>query len=272
MSVDIPLGLAQFPVTKLCMVVCVGITLVASLFQTKYWFLLQYDPFISEYEQYWRYFTFQLGAVNESDVALYTLIWYEFRQLERLFGSRRYVNMLALCWVYNTLTLWLSNKMINVLPLVHWNRFSSGPLAICMSLFHFYKEYTPRVYEFDVLLAQPLPSDRSKQLEWTLSDQFLINGLVLLLMLNQGLVGFLIGLIGWICGLCIDKGLLPGKDFFNLPLWPTAWSHTPSTAPDSLRASTAAPEGDVFDEAESEEQLDEPARPLGVQFLDTFRR
>ncbi|AMD19078.1 HBR177Wp [Eremothecium sinecaudum] len=269
MSAELPLGLAQFPITKTCMITCVGVTLLASLFQTKYWFLLQYDPFISEYRQYWRYLTFQLGALNESDVALYMLIWYQFRQLERLFGSKKYVNLILLCWIYNTITLTVLNIALNMVPLVHWNRFSSGALPILLSLFHFYKEYTPTVYEFEVLLAQPFKP--SKEVKWTLSDQFLINSLVFLSMLNQGWAGFGIGFSGWICGIFLDKGLLPGKDTVALPIWRDSWNRSASTVSSSLRATTTSTE-DTNGNVDLDEQPDEPARPLAVQLLDTFRR
>lgn len=123
-GVEIPTGLVQFPITKILMICCVGVALTASLFNMKYLFLLQYDPFIVEYGQYWRYFTFQLGSLNESDVAIMTLIWYQFRSLERLFGSRKYLNIVILSWAYTTVVIFLISNLLNKLAFA-WNLVGS---------------------------------------------------------------------------------------------------------------------------------------------------
>ncbi|CDO92858.1 unnamed protein product [Kluyveromyces dobzhanskii CBS 2104] len=271
-AVDIPTGLVQFPVTKMLMVLCVGVVLTASLFNMKYVFLLQYDPFIADYGQYWRFLTFQIGSLNESDVAILTLIWYQFRSLERLFGSRKYINIVVLSWIYTTVVIFVTSNLINrLLPRIWWEQYTNGPLPIILCLTHFYKQYTPRLYEFNVILNQPFLL-RSHTITWKLTDQFFVNGLLFLAMINQGVTGLTTGLISWICGILMDSGLFPGTESFELAPFKDSWNRSPSTF---NRPSTTMTNDSTMEdpnEEESEEPQDEPQRTLGVQFLDTFRR
>ncbi|SCU93761.1 LAMI_0E15500g1_1 [Lachancea mirantina] len=275
MCSETPPGLWNFPISKTLMIATIAIPLVASVADLKYWFLVEYQPFIKEYKQYYRLVIFQLGAINESDAALLALLWYKFRHLERLFGSRKYLSIICLCWVYTTVLLVAANVAINIIPFVEWNRFPTGALPIVLALFHFYKEYTPQLYEFDMVLTRPFGS-HSKQLKWKFNNQFVLNAFITLLLINQGLPGIGCGFLSWLTGVLVDKGLFPGLASFRVPL------HSRFMLPGfprrnndqnvSLRASNNENSMGGSDETEATDNGDEPARPLGVQFLDTFRR
>ncbi|SCU91075.1 LAFA_0F01706g1_1 [Lachancea sp. 'fantastica'] len=279
MATETPQGLTSFPVTKLCTLMSLGIPVLASVAGVKHWFLLYIDPFISTYRQYYRLATFQVAAVNETDVILITLIWYNFRHLERLLGSRKYISLIALTWMYTSVVVIVTAWVFNLNPFLKWNRFTSGAVPILMGLFHFYKEYTPRMYGFDVKLIKPLGS-RSKQLKWNFNDQFVINALVAILMLNQGVVGLVTGFLSWMCGVFIERGLFPGSEVFRLPLFSQGSQTAPSRGVVAAESESgqsqagsvrAASDEDGRDAEPGEEPSDEPARPLGVQFLNTFR-
>lgn len=302
MSVDAPAGLSAFPVTKFAMVTTGLIPLLAAISSYKYVFYTSYSPFLSEYHQYYKLLIFQLAAVNETDVILLILIWYQLRNLERVMGSFKYISVIALTYIYTTILISSLNLLVNwTIPWTIWNRYPTGTLPVVLALFHFYKEYTPQVYEFNVLLTQPLFSSEdkgNKQMELKLNDQFLLNSLCFLLCLNQGLVGIICGFVSWLCGVFMEKGLLPGVDTFRLPfinkllfnrvnsrgshvvrslvqisedphhMGQDNGSRTPLLANDSntILGGTNSSLGD------EENTGDEPIRPLGVQFLDTFRR
>ena len=249
---ETPAGLNDYPITRLCMITTVIIPLIAAITDLKYLFLLYFDPFIDQYNQYQRYLTFQLGCVNESDVILLVLIWYNFRHLERVFGSYKYLNLLSLLWLYTTLIISFLNIIINVfIPDVFgiklWNRLPSGPLPLILGLYHFYKQYTPKIYNFQILLFAPpiniwrkgndmatsepgtierdIISDRKKIL-LTLSDQFIVDALIFLFVLNNGVVGISVGFISWMIGILIDKKLLLGLDHWKIPLLGRAFNNT----------------------------------------------
>ncbi|GAV52239.1 hypothetical protein ZYGR_0AG02300 [Zygosaccharomyces rouxii] len=290
MSMETPTGLYRYPVTKLCMVGTTLVTLVASIANCKYLFIAKYDPFISEYHQYFRLLTFQLGCVNETDMALLVLIWYQFRNLERLMGSLKYISVISLVLIYTTACVAGLNCLVNrILPWKIWNSLTTGCLPVALALFHFYKEYTPQVYEFEVLLTQPWSQKNNrKQYKWVLNDQFLVNALIAILLLNQGVEGIICGFISWICGVFLDKGLLPGMDRWRLPLlqhfllpkntnndqgiYENPGSETSEELlirRDDREESPGANDGTL--PPDDENANDEPARPLGVQFLETFR-
>lgn len=322
MSMEPPVGLTAMPVTKLAMITTLVVPLMASIANYKHIFLLQYDPFLQTYHQYYRLFIFQFCAINESDTILLALLWYLFRHLERLLGSHKYLTLIVLSWAYTTLVLlglnlvW--NSFVGKFPWLQWNNFTTGSLPIILSLVHFYKEYTPQIYEWNIRLLGPRRgsanwNDNKQEgkgvVQWKINDQFLLNGLILLLILNQGFAGVLCGFISWMCGIFIDKGLLPGLDHWRIPFvlhWisqgpPTRTNvamaantatdtaaaratadaaiatsgsaNTTTTGPASmpLHGSSTTPTN-TSNAGDDEPGADEPARPLGVQFLDTFRR
>lgn len=240
---ETPVGLNDYPITRFCMIATVVVPVIAAVTDLKYIFLLYFNPFINDYHQYYRYLIFQLSCVNESDVILLVLIWYNFRHLERLFGSYKYLNLLSLLWFYTTLIVPFLHIMINIfIPNLFgfklWNRLPSGPLLLILGLYHFFKQYTPKIYSFQILLYAPpinlwgkgtnivtsnsessesdLISNR-KKIMLTLSDQFIVDAIVILLVLNNGVVGLYVGFISWIIGVLIDKKLLLGLDHWRIP-------------------------------------------------------
>ncbi|CCD23299.1 Dsc2p NDAI_0B02640 [Naumovozyma dairenensis CBS 421] len=333
MSLEGPTGLFQYPVTKLAMICTGAIPLLAAIGGYKYLFITRYDPFISEYHQYYRLLTFQLASINESNVVLSILIWYQFRHLERLMGSYKYFSVITLLFLYTTLIISCSNLIFNAfLPWNIWNRFPSGSLPLLLSLFHFYKQYTPQIYQFEILLTKPIFSkskDHNKQMKWELNDHFFLNTLIFILILNQDFVGIICGFVSWLCGVFVDKHLLPGLNKWRLPyIWRyfneyksvqyTSGTNNVDPTVGIIMSSNTYNNGQQFSSTtsvntllhngnshannnnnnnngssnngiginisnplqtqgttqttEEENAADEPVRPLGVQFLDTFRR
>lgn len=243
MSLETPVGLNDYPITRFYMITTVVIPVIAAVTDLKYIFLLYFNPFISDYHQYYRYLTFQLSCVNESDVILLVLIWYNFRHLERLFGSYKYLNLLSLLWCYTTVIILFLNMMTNIfIPNLFgvklWNRLPSGPIPLMLGLYHFYKQYTPKIYNFQILLFAPpiniwgkgtsmgISNSESsardvipnrKKILLTLSDQFIIDVLIILFILNNGVVGLFVGFISWITGVLIDKKIFLGLDHWRIP-------------------------------------------------------
>ncbi|KAI8383465.1 putative membrane protein [Nakaseomyces glabratus] len=303
MSLETPVGLRRFPVTKLCMVTGIVVPVVAALTETKYVFKATYDPFIKEYGQYYRYLTYQLSSVNETDVALIVLLFYQYRQLERLFGNEKYLSMLAMLIFYQGLATvsvhLLFNNLVGPWLGTQWNELASGAFGVVIGLFHFYKQYTPIVYEFDIVLGAPLWSqlfhkgvirrfdNENKIMKVRLNDQFMVNVLVIILICNQGAWGPLQALVAWLSGLFLDIGILPGLDKWRVPFAHyMLFGEVKRLEVGSTSANTSASLGgnsvtqlannsassQLEEDNENDEPNDEPARPLGVQFLDAFRR
>lgn len=257
MSVETPSGVSEYPVTKFCMAAAFIVPLAASLAETKYLFDSSYQPFIEEYKQYYRYITSSIGSYNESDAILMLLLWYQMRHLERLLGSVKYACVILNTWGYSTMIITFLHLLINrIIFSGIWNQISRGGLPVILGLWYFYKQYTPQVYQFNVSIGPQrctANSTRIRPVQFTLNDQFLLDTMIILAVVNQGLFSgaVICALIGQFVGLLLDRGFLH--------TWrPIRWSPKVSNSQDSNSDQMYAD--------------DEPVRPLGTQFLDTFRR
>lgn len=296
MSLEAPVGLKQFPVTKLCMLGSIVVPLGAALMGTKYVFEVIYDPYIQDYGQYWRYLFFQLSSVNETDVALIVLLWYQYRHIERLMGSVKYLSALVLLLVYQGIAVTVLHLVYNRMfgSMFCWNQLVSGFYGIVLAMFHFYKQYTPVVYEFDIVVGAPLWSqlfhkkmlprsgDSNKVLKLRLNDQFMINAFVIILIINQGLSGLAQGFIGWLSGIFLDLGIIPGLETWRIPYAKyLLFGSIDRLHQNSETMDNNANDGFTSDnrnrattdmDDENDEPGDEPARPLATQLMDAFRR
>lgn len=287
MSTETPVGLVQYPVTKLCMITSVVLPVLAVVADFKYIFFTSYEPFISEYYQYFRLGIFQLCPLTDSEAFLYFLVWYHFRSIERSMASYKYISLISLIFIYTTLVISSLYLAINAfMPVKVWNRLPNGPLPIILALFHFYKEYTPRIYEFNLKLSQPqLIKGRKKDFIWTLNDQSYINILIILIMVNQGGAGIGCGFLSWLIGVFLDKGLLPGVNRCRLPFIKNIINkYSIDVRYTSNSISLNDRRNDTNETLERSEMPanpspptdeptvnDEPPRPMGTQFLDMFR-
>ncbi|GMM57977.1 Dsc2 protein [Maudiozyma humilis] len=262
-----PPGVAQLPVTRFLMVASPAVPLVMAILGLKQLFLAQFDPFVSEYKQFHRLFLFQLCPLNESDALLLLLIWYSLRHLEPLMGSAKYASVVVLALGYTTLLLALTMLLANMFLPWLWNRLPSGALPTALALFHFYKQYTPPVYFIEVVLPTLPKSQGSATNSRTVhvSDQVFLDVMVALLVISQGTVGLFCGAAGWLTGVFMDRGLLPGVSRWRLPGVQRLLGHGSHSA--LQRARQVAQE----DQDNGDVPTDVPPRSLGRQFVDTLR-
>lgn len=330
-------GFTNTPVTKSVVIIGTILALALLTLQLKHYVRLAVDPFIVQYSQYWRVATFQLSVINESDYLLSTVLWFHFKTLERFFGPRKYLSLLAIFALYNAVVTFLVlsvgqltlNAIMSLISMLmshtsykfvyrdtFFNSVASGPLGILASLYMCYGAYIPVSYHFKILFRKAeLPADSSetdsegrssvedeeedsgKQL--TLNDHFQVHVLFTLLMLNNGMSSIIPCLVGAIIGRLYTKELLAGSKNCHLPKIVFSLFVNPrkinSSAFHNLRhrfrgfqpvpqASRAEVEPTPEREDEPEETIDDirnseepvnrsetPVRPLGRQFLDTFR-
>lgn len=290
MSLEAPVGLKQFPVTKIFMLGSIIAPMGAALIGKKYVFEVVYDPYIIEYGQYWRYLFFQLSSVNETDVALIVLLWYQYRHIERLMGSVKYLSVFFLLLVYQGIVVTVLHLIYNRMfgNVLCWNYLVSGFYGIVLAMFHFYKQYTPIVYEFDVVVGAPLWShlfhkklvpgaSNTEALKLRFNDQFMVNLFAIILVVNQGPWGVIQGFTGWLSGMFLDIGVLPGLERWRVPYGESLFGTVDRLHSSSERTNNSHDQGDngratTEMEDENDEPGDEPARPLATQLMDAFRR
>lgn len=83
-------GFTNAPVTKSLVVGVVITAFLATLTDTKYYFLISVRPHLLDYWQLWRLLTWQLCYTNSTEVLFAAMTLYQLRVIERLWGSRKF--------------------------------------------------------------------------------------------------------------------------------------------------------------------------------------
>ena len=319
-------GFSNTPVSKAICIISTLVALGLSIFQMKHYVRLSIDPYILEYAQYWRVLTYEMSVVNESDYMLCVLLWFQYKNLERFYGSRKYVSLIGVFALYNSIVCFLAmglgqlgvNYAAYLVSLIGssenggidyhttvFNQVALGPLGILSSLYICYGANIPTSYKFKILLSKPTlrddgevhPSNSSKEL--VLTNHFQIHIIYTLLLLNNGFGSIIPCLVGIIIGKLYSNELLPGSRSWLIPACVfEAFMHPRKFGSNLLSSSRGIPNGgyqtinndntnvnELIADEDAEEVLDEgrsnnraheiraetPVRPLGSQFLDTFR-
>lgn len=313
-------GFSNTPVSRAICVVVTVLAVALSVMQVKHYVRLGIDPYVTEYSQYWRIATYQTSVVNESDYMLSVLLWFQYKNLERFYGSRKYASLVTVFGMYNALVCFVvmclgqigTNFAVYVVAAATggdgawayratiFNLVTPGPLGILSSLYICYGTYIPTSYKFKILLSKPSapeneahPANNSSR-ELILTNHFMIHILYTLLLLNNGVASIIPCLVGLVIGKLHAHELLPGAQKWLLPWVVFKLVSSPrkffGNALASMRNSlnggyqsvdTTEPVADedaeeVLDEGRSNANANEiraetPVRPLGSQFLDTFR-
>ncbi|KAI5960958.1 uncharacterized protein KGF55_004225 [Candida pseudojiufengensis] len=262
--------------------------------------------------------------VNESDYLLIVLLWFQFKVLERFYGSRKYLSIITSFAIANAISclfiMSVGQLLIYYLSFtikvylfrfdpesIHYqstilNSITPGPLGILSSLYVTYGVNIPTSYYFKILLKKPDDKEgngvhfTSYSKELNLSNKFTIHVLYILLVLNNGTssiipctTGLLIGKLYTFDLLFGTSWLLP-KSIFQLFINPYKKfiqvgqnirnvlfnvSYQPlSSRNESVMIEEPDDNDEVLDETrqqESQIRAETPVRPLGSQFLDTFR-
>lgn len=183
-------GFLNTPVSKSICVVTIIAAVLLSITELKPYVILALDPLIVVYNQYWRLLVYQLAVINESDLVVVLVVWFTFKNLERFYGSRKYLSLIGLFWFYNALLnftvmtvgqlliygvkylihkLWSSNLDDNAYYTpTTFNQVAPGPLGIVSSLYVTYGKFVPISYYFQILFS--LPRKASGNIESTTTD------------------------------------------------------------------------------------------------------
>ncbi|ODV69649.1 hypothetical protein HYPBUDRAFT_131820 [Hyphopichia burtonii NRRL Y-1933] len=241
-------GFTNTPVSR---TICILITVIAlslSIFQLKHYFQLSVDPFLIEYSQYWRVLIYQFAVINESDYMLTIILWFHFKNLERFYGSRKYLSLTTIFALYNSLIcvvlMSLGQLLINLFYFIIdtyilrnntvpsfdyrdtvFNQIVPGPLGVLSSLYMCYGSYVPVSYHFKILLSNPFKGETTNDpsttnngnMELTLTNHFQIHIIYTLLLLNNGFASIIPCLVGIGIGKLYSEDLLPGAGTWLLP-------------------------------------------------------
>ncbi|KAJ9086420.1 hypothetical protein DSO57_1004145 [Entomophthora muscae] len=141
-----PSGFYNAPVTKSILIGTVSISLLTSILNWKKYLHLQLFPHVVSQHQFWRLFVSQLAFTRSGEVLLGSLLIYQARLLERLYGSAKYASFLLLSLALSTaiqcLTLAAGRSYLKAIP--------PGPYAVIFSALFQYYRMVPAVYSFKI--------------------------------------------------------------------------------------------------------------------------
>ncbi|CCG25849.1 hypothetical protein CORT_0C04750 [Candida orthopsilosis Co 90-125] len=323
-------GFTNTPVSKSICIISTILPLVLSILSIKYYLNLGIDPYIIEYYQFWRLITYQLSVINESDYLLVILLWFQFKVLERFYGSRKYLSVITSFAISNSIVCLLVMSLgqllvyyvmfiVKVVLLGYdagsvqyqttiLNTIIPGPLGIISSLYVTYGANIPVSYYFKIVLKKPSSGGNdvksigpfSQQLN--LTNRFPVHILFTLLFFNNGFKSIIPCSVGLLIGKLYTFELLPMGTSWLLPrgffhmfinprkkvehIWqylqqrfthdyqPLSVSNTNEELQDRNVSEEPEDNDELLDETRQEEsriRAETPVRPLGSQFLDTFR-
>ncbi|KAH3660541.1 hypothetical protein OGAPHI_007127 [Ogataea philodendri] len=273
MSSTLPTGFLHLPISSVLTTWIIIVPLVVSILEWKPMFILSYDPFVSKWAQYWRFVLFQLQFQNESQVMLcVTLIVFSFKNLERVFGSIKYLRIVCLLFLYNmvaiTLLTWSAYTLLGINIFV-----PAGPFGMVFGLLYAHWKYTPILYKFELNFGGLIKIRSSNEdFKLVFTNDFLTSLLAFQLLISEGLISsVIVSVVGYFIGSLLFNGLLPG---LNARISLMELVYNKITAKKSRTTTTR--ERTTVDEDEQADQSDEredtPARTLSAQILDTFRR
>lgn len=287
-------GFTNTPITKfLCITTTAG-ALALSIFGLKHYVRFELDPFIIEYGQYWRVLLHQMAVVNESDYMLAVVLLFHYKTLERFYGSNKYLSLITFFAFYNGLVTLLVMALGNIVVAgLHWalrgrglldfstsifNEVAPGPLGIISSLYMCYAANIPVSYHFKIMLRPPTSSSST---HISLTNHFQVQILYTLLLLNNGIQSIIPCLVGLFIGKLYTNNLLVTyllpSGLIHFLIHPTKFLRRSAERFQSrVLGYQAVPEEEEPDD-EPDENVDTiraetPVRPLGRQFLDTFRQ
>lgn len=288
MSVLIPDGFKFLPITSGLTVFLLAFPLIISVIDWKPYFIYAWNPFITEWNQYWRLIILQFQFQNQSEVTLAVVITVlKLKGLERYFGSLKFLKIVILLYVYNLLLLTIVS--FSLYKLMGWDLFiPAGPFGIIFALYYPYKKYTPDTYtaNFDFSnLASFKPLGETITL--SVSDKFGCQILYFMLFFNEGISSIIPCLIGYLSGYLYFNQLVPFTDNsmrYIDPLYYMLVQETKYEAPShdnfttrNINIENLAENGSqtvdlAEDDANATSRDDTPVRTFGQQILDTFRR
>ncbi|KAH3898741.1 Dsc2p SCDLUD_005069 [Saccharomycodes ludwigii] len=242
------------------------------------------SPYITKYNQFYRYLTFQLFPnLYESDILLCFVIFYLLQPLERCFGSKKYLSIIICLIFYNIILtggihlLWcklLLNKIHNTnedLNTDYGVGLPTGLISTLLGLLHFVKKYVPIKYNWEFKLGSTATTNNNSITNVIIfNDQFYLNIMYFLLILNNLSTSFFM-FSSWCIGVLLDVGILPGMNW-RIPILFNDDSNKTRrnliTRASSLNNTHYQPEEE--EEDDDDEHNAEPPRPLAVQVLNTL--
>lgn len=145
-------GFSSAPITRTLLYALIVSSLLCSLTSTKPYFHLQIHPHLLVEHQFSRLVSFQSIYANSGELLFGILLLYSLRQIERLFGSRKFLSLILYTYAVTSIVTpallfvgWTATRG-------RWNYLPPGPTPLLFALLAQYHAAVPGTYKFSILL------------------------------------------------------------------------------------------------------------------------
>jgi membrane associated rhomboid family serine protease len=227
-------GFSNTPVTRALILGSIAASILASVLDIKHLLAIKPTPHLWPYLQFSRILTFQIAQTSSTELLFSTALLYQFRVLERLWGSRKYASFVAVCFGLNVLLLPTLCVVLKVFTLGVYNYLPSGLTAVVFAALSAWTDEAPRLSRYKIVTSPTDDDDDSLSNAAAstasggtgggsgivLTDKSTTYLLAAQLALSQFPYQILPALVGWTVGTAWMGELLPGRlNRWRIPRW-----------------------------------------------------
>ncbi|KIV83393.1 hypothetical protein PV11_05424 [Exophiala sideris] len=212
-------GFSNTPVSRFLILSSIGTSILASVLDIKHLLPIKPTPHLWPWLQFSRLLTFQLAYTSSAELLFSVALLYQFRVLERLWGSRKYASFLIVCFWLNVGLLPVGTLSLKVLTFGIYNYVPPGLTVVVFAALSAWADEIPRLYRYKIVTTSPT-TEQSSPPGLVLSDKSTTYLLAAQLALSQFPYQLLPAALGWTLGSAWMGELLPsGLGRWRIPSW-----------------------------------------------------
>lgn len=213
-------SLTHAPTTRFLLFASIGSSILTSLLDLKHYASIKPTPHLWPYLQFSRLLTFQFAYTSATEVLVSAALLYQFRVLERMWGSRKYASFIFITWISLTVLTPLLALMLKLGSLGVYNYIPAGLVGLVFAALAAWTETVPRLYRYKILASASESPENADAKGIIFSDKSTTYLLAGQLALSQFPYQLLPAAIGWIVGSAWMGEMLPaGMGRYRVPGW-----------------------------------------------------
>lgn len=212
-------GLTHTPVTRAALLASIFLSILTSALDIKYLLPIKPTPHLWPYLQFSRLLTYQTAYTSSTELLFSTALLYQFRVLERLWGSRKYASFLVVVWWVDVLLVPVLCVFLKAVTLGWYDYVPSGLTGLVFACLSAWGDEVPRLYRYKIVTGGGEESPGLPK-GVVLSDKSTTYLLAAQLALSQFPYNLLPAAVGWTVGSAWTGELLPsGLGRWRVPAW-----------------------------------------------------
>lgn len=212
-------GFSNTPVSRFLILSSIGTSILSAILDIKHLLPIKFTPHLWPWLQVSRLLTFQIAYTSSAELLFSVALLYQFRVLERLWGSRKYASFLIVCFWLNVVLLPTTTLFLKIVTIGVYNYIPPGLTAVVFAALSAWADGIPRLYRYKIVTTTTTDETNS-QPGLVLSDKSTTYLLAAQLALSQFPYQLVPAALGWAIGSAFMGELLPGGlGRWRIPSW-----------------------------------------------------